>query len=200
MYNKLLLSIFLLITINNTLAQDEAFEGPTPDDEFALVAYFGGGMSFYSSTPGTPAFSDILINKKSPIGTLRVLWHPDHRLKVGIETGYTTFYSYSLAGSSSRGKVELNVIPLLLEFSMTVYRNFHVYAGGGTYLLRSHLEFLGEVNSNFFSNGWMLGAAYIYPLNDNLGLAGEIKWLNAAETRDASICLQAQFVWKFYKW
>ena len=200
MYAKLFFSFLFLVFFNYLFAQEEVFDGPAPNEEFALVAYFGGGMSFYSSTPGSPAVIDAVITRNLPIGTLRILWHPDHRLRVGIESGYTTFYSYDLSGTSGRGKLELNVIPMLLEFSMTVYKNFHVYGGAGTYLLISHLDFAGEVNSKFFSNGWMVGASYVQPINDRLGAAAEVKWLNAAETRDASICLQAQLVWKFYKW
>lgn len=199
MYVKIFL-LLILFAAANCFAQEQTFDGPTPNQEFALVAYFGGGISYYSATPGTPAYTDADYNQKSAIGTLRILWHPDHRLRLGIETGYTTFYSYSLIGNGQRGTVELNAIPMLIEFSMTAYRNFHVYGGAGTYLLISHLDFHGKVKSKFFSNGWMLGAAYVYPLNDLLGVAAEVKWLNAAETRDASICLQAQFVWKFYKW
>ena len=181
-------------------APAETFDGPSPKEEFALVAYIGGGIANYYSEPGSPAFADATVKINNPVTTLRILWHPDHRLRVGIETGFTTFYSYKLTANSNKGKLELNAIPLLLEFSMTIYKNFHLYAGAGTYLLRSHLEFAGEVNSKFFSNGWMLGAAYIYPLSDRIGIAAEAKWLNAAETRDASIGAQAQLVWKFYKW
>ena len=203
MHVKFSFILFIFLISADSFAQEteEAFDGPSTKKEFALVAYFGGGMNYYSATQGVPAFADIDVKKNAGIGTLRILWHPDHRLRVGIESGFTTFYSYKLSGvNSTTGSLKLNTIPLLLEFSMTVYKNFHFYGGAGTYLLTTRLEYLGEVKSHFFSNGWMLGIAYIYPLNDNLGIAGELKWLNAAETRDASFALQAQFVWRFYKW
>lgn len=203
MHAKYILLFLLIITFKFLSGQetDETFDGPSIKKEFALVAYFGGGITYYSAEPGVPVFGETDVNRNAPIGTLRVLWHPDHRLRVGIESGFTRFYSYTLSGiNNARGRLELKAIPLLLEFSMTVYKNFHFYGGAGTYLLQTHLEYLGEVRSNFFSNGWMVGAAYVHPLSENVGLAAELKWLNAAETRDASFALQAQFVWKFYKW
>lgn len=203
MHVKFFILSFLFLSLHSFAqdVQEEVFDGPSPKKEFAIVAYFGGGLSYYTARPGIPSHSNADVKRHAPIGTLRVLWHPDHRLRVGIESGYTTFYSYTLSGiNNTNGNLQLNAIPMLLEFSMTIYKNFHIYVGAGTYLLTTHLEYAGEVRSRFYSNGWMAGAAYIYPLNDNLGLAAELKWLNAAETRDAAFALQAQFVWKFYKW
>ena len=202
MYNKIIYLFSFLIPLISFSQEvpEEVFDGPSPKQEFALVAYAGFGLSHYYSEPGSPAFTDASVKLSNPIGTLRILWHPDHRLRVGIESGFTTFYSYELTGNGNRGLLEYSAIPLLLEFSMTIYKNFHVYGGAGTYLLRSHLNFLGEVDSKFFSNGWMLGAAYVYPVTDRVGVAAEAKWLNAAETRDATIAGQVQLVWKFYKW
>lgn len=46
----------------------------------------------------------------------------------------------------------------------------------------------------------MVAGSYVYPLNQSLGIAGELKWLDSIETEDANLVFQIQLVWKFFRW
>src|SRR5689334_4548368 len=64
--------------------------------EYALVAYVGGGFSYYATTIDTPDGSqNVQINRRGFPNSLRLMWHPDHRLRMGIESGWIEFYGYS---------------------------------------------------------------------------------------------------------
>lgn len=165
------------------------------------MLYTSGGMSFFASNIGAPDYLRPTVSRFNPVGTIRIMWHPDHLLKAGLETGYTGFYSYKLLDSAGKqGKISLGAIPVLLEWSMSLKNRLNIFAGSGIYLLKTKLDYAGTVNSNKLSVGWMAAASYIYPIGKETGIGTEIKWLYAAETSNGSICGQLQFVWRFLKW
>jgi hypothetical protein len=166
---------------------------------YSLVVDAGGGISFYTAAIGTPAGFHTSINRIHPIGSLRIMWHPDHLLQIGVETGLTDFYTYKVQDGRSGNLIE-NAVPLLLIFSVPVTRRIHVYAGSGVYLITSKLNYNGKVNSSDYSLGWMVSGSYEYPLTNTLGIAGGMEWLNAFVTQDASLTIQIHLRWKFYSW
>ncbi len=174
---------------------------PTGRGDYSLVAYIGGGMGYYASRNGAPAYLQPSVQRWNPVGTLRILWHPDHLLKAGLETGYVTFYQYDLKDSAGKtGKIALNATPILLEWSMSLKKHFNIFAGSGLYFLNTRLNYEGKVSSNKLSVGWMAAASYIIPLGTQTGLGTEVKWLYAAETSNGSVCAQLQLVWRFLRW
>lgn len=168
--------------------------------EYALVVYAGGGWSAYASTPGVPDFIESETTKGGISGSLRVMWHPDHLLRLGLETGMVPFYSYTIKDNNYTGEMHLSAIPIMLEWSMPVAKKFNVFLGYGIFILNSKLDYAGVTNSSTNSLGFTLAANYIHPLSDNLGIAGEVKWMNATETKNKVFNVQVQLVWKFYKW
>ena len=129
------------------------------------------------------------------------MWKPDHRLKAGFESGYVTFYSYKLTDADGKkGKISLNAIPVLLEFSVVIKKHFNLFAGPGVYILQTHLDYQGRTTSQKVSTGWMAAAAYTRPVTKGLSLGAEAKWLYAAETIRGSFALQVQAVWRFLQW
>lgn len=201
--NKYLLALLLpFLTVACFAQKEEGFTSrPTGRGHYSLVAYAGGGLSYYLSDEGAPGYLRPALQKQHPVGTLRILWHPDHLLKAGWETGYVTFYSYDFKDSANRsGKIALNAIPVLLEFSMSLKNRFNIFAGSGLYFLNSSLNYEGKVSSNKVSVGWMAAASYILPLGTQTGLGTEVKWLYAAEASKGSLCAQLQLVWRFLQW
>jgi hypothetical protein len=181
-------------------AQDKARTGDTEKNGlYSLNVFAGGGVSFYLTNPGTPYGLNSQVSVSHPIGTLRIMWYPDHLLRIGVETGITNFYSYKFQDSLS-GNVIVQSVPLILVFSMPVTKRINVYMGPGGYFITSKLNFEGHTNSGSFSLGWMVAGSYEYPLNDKLGIAGEVKLLDAFETKDASLSVQIQLHWKFMEW
>ena len=199
--NKLILAVVLQLVVFAAFGQQEFTSRPIGRGRYSLVAYAGGGMGYYLSSAGAPGYLTPTLHRWNPAGTLRILWHPDHLLKAGWETGYVTFYSYDLKDSASRsGKIALNAIPVLLEFSMSLKNRFNIFAGSGVYFLRTRLNYEGAVSSNKLSVGWMAAASYIQPLGKRTGLGTEVKWFYAAETSNGTLYGQLQLVWRFLEW
>ncbi|MBS1599465.1 MAG: hypothetical protein JST75_14665 [Bacteroidetes bacterium] len=168
--------------------------------EYALVLYMGGGVSFFTGDAGTPAGLKATKTLVSPIATFRIMWQPDHLLRVGLESGWTNFYSYSIEDNSVKGKVHVQSIPLLLVFSMPVFQRFNIYAGPGSYLVTSKLNYETRTTSTTLSLGWMAAVSFEYPLTSKLGIVSELKFLNSWETKDQSLSLQIHLRWKFLTW
>ena len=200
--NRTFLVFAMLMLCFTAYSQQDGFSSqPQRRGDYSLVAYVSGGAGYYSSYAGELEYLNPTINNLNPVTSLRLMWHPDNLLKLGIETGYMTFLSYSLTDSAgNRGKVNLEAIPVLLEWTMAVTKRFNVFVGSGVYFLNTKLDYLGKTSSKKLSIGWMGAASYIHPLSKNLGLGAELKWMDAAESRDGSICLQLQLVWRFLKW
>jgi hypothetical protein len=166
---------------------------------YSLNVFAGGGVSFYVADPGSPSGLKSQVSQTHAIGTLRVMWYPDHLLRIGLETGITDFYSYKIQDSVS-GSLVVQAVPLLLVFSMPITKHINVYLAPGGYFITSKLNYKGYTRSGTFSLGWMVAGSYEYPINDKLGVAGEVKLLDAFETKDASLSVQIQLRWKFMEW
>ncbi len=204
MFNSKYVLRFVLVTmmlpaLSNTYAQGDTVY--TGRGEYALVAYISGGMGYYTENAGTPLNVKAVTTKRGFVGSLRVLWHPDHLLRVGLETGHMTFYSYTFVDSTgNKGKTALTAIPMLLVASMPITARLNAFFGTGFYNVTSNLDYAGKTSSNKLSVGWMLAASYVHPISKDLGLGAELKWMDAAQTADASLVGQLQLVWKFKKW
>ena len=199
--NKSLLLVITALTvtsINKLFAQPNVKADTLVKRRQSLVLQVGGGISSYAAPINIrPIELPGSIKRISPAATVRVMWYPNYRLRVGIETGYMNFYSYSIKNGNTEGKVTLSAVPLLLVWSMQIVRRVNVYAGFGTYILSTHLNYKGEVKSKAWVLGSNIALSYTQPISKNLGIAGEAKWMNAFETKDYSLGLQVHLVWKF---
>lgn len=182
------------------VAQPASVPDSTQADTYALVLYAGGGLSFYPVEAGVPSHLDTRLTSLGPSACARLMWLPDHRLRVGFESGWTPIYSYSIEGPGPRGSVELVAVPLLLVWSMPITKRFSVFAGYGTYRITSKLDYLGTTRSSTFSLGYAAALSYVYPLSGTVGVDLEVKWYDAAETRHHLLSAQLQLVWKLHRW
>ena len=167
----------------------------------SFVVHLGGGISRYSAAINTRSIGlPGSIIRNSGAATFRFMWYPDHRLKLGFETGYMNFYSYDVKNGNISGKLNLRAIPLLMIWSMPIINRVNIYAGFGSYILTTHLSYNGVVNSRAVVLGSNIALSYTQPITPRLGIAAEAKWMNAFESRDAALSLQVQVVWKFLQW
>lgn len=203
--NKTIFSIYIAILIlacNNLLAQIS--DKPSPPGiarKHSLVLYIGGGYSSYISPlnfKGTGVETDIV--KTGPAATIRVLWQPQYRLRVGVESGFCNFYSYKLVNGNKKGKVSISAIPVMVVWSMSIVKKLEIFAGIGTYLLSSKLDYEGKVNSKLNSLGTSVALAYKIPLSKTTAIAVEAKWMNAFQTKDDVVSAEARVIWKFFQW
>jgi hypothetical protein len=195
---RVLLLALLLLALGRSSAQTDATSPPR--GPYALVAYGGLGASLYARDPDLPGFLDAQVSPWGFMGTARLMWHPDHLLRIGIESGRSRFFGYRFGDASEAGEVDVHAVPLLLVWSMPVTPRGNVFLGYGYYRITSELSYLGSVSSSTWSMGWMAAANYVHPINDRLGLGAELKWMNASEARNSVFGAQAVLQWRAFTW
>jgi hypothetical protein len=169
------------------------------DSIYRLVLTVGGGGSLYTGEQGPPSWMSAEKSKFGPAMTFRVMWRPDHLLSVGLESGWTKFHSYETSGDVA-GKVYVSQIPLYTVFSMRFWDALNVFGGYGYSIVNSNLEYAGTVNNTTWSMGWLTACSYERSVSKTLGVAAELKYINAIESHDAAVTLQIQLVWSFLEW
>jgi hypothetical protein len=198
----LLLSLLLLFASIKSFSQNDEVTSETGrNKKYSFILYLSGGAGYFPSNGGAPGFLKPKLARINPVTTARIMWKPDHRLKAGFESGYMTFYSYELTDANgNKGRISLDAIPLLLEFSVSVKKHFNLFAGPGFYILKTNLNYAGKTESTKINPGWMAAAAYTEPLTKDISIGAEAKWLYASETIRGSFGLQLQFTWRFFRW
>lgn len=178
---------------------------------YNLVVTAGGGLSYYALPLGLPpTLEQARIDRFSAPASLRIMWHPDHRLRIGLETGWITMYQYrgQIGGESAR--VRVVDVPALIVFSMplawlsgterSLARRLALTAGTGAYFNRSQLSYLGSANATAVSLGWMLAGSYSYPIGRRWRLAAEAKWYDAVAVDNAVFVAELQVSWRAFAW
>lgn len=198
---SLVLCCIFLAETQNCFAQAQQETRKKVRRKHSFVLHLGGGFSRYSAAINTRSIGlPGSIIRNSGAATFRFMWYPDHRLKLGFETGFMNFYSYDVKNGTTNGKLSLRAIPLLMVWSMPIINRVNIYAGFGSYILTTHLSYNGVVNSRAVVLGSNIALSYTQPVTPRFGIAAELKWMNAFESRDAAISLQVQLVWKFLQW
>ncbi|HTL10086.1 MAG TPA: hypothetical protein VL307_17550 [Chitinophagaceae bacterium] len=169
--------------------------------QYAFVIYGGGGISSYVGPIGAPGLgAPSSVQRNHAAGTFRIMWHPDHLLRVGIETGYITFYDYAVQNGATKGRVQLSGIPVLLVWSMALSKRFNVFAGVGSYFMATDLTYKDKVRSSTLALGINASVNYVQPISPKLGIAAELKWSDVTQTKDYAMSAQLMLVWKFLEW
>ena len=189
----------------------DSTDADTRRGPYNLVVTAGGGLSYYSTHLGIPdALENTRLSRFGVPASIRVMWHPDHRLRLGLETGWTTMYSYrgQIAGDPAR--VYVSMVPVLAVFSMplawlsgtdrSLTRRLSLTAGTGFYLNYSRLDYLGTVLAQTTSLGWMAAGSYTYPVSRRLRVSGELKWYDAVAVENAAFTAELQVVWRAFSW
>lgn len=178
---------------------------------YKVVVTAGGGLSYYSTHLQVPAaIEQTRVSRFGVPASLRVMWHPDRRLRVGLETGWTTMYSYRGQVANERTHVYVSVVPALVVFSMplawlkgrqrSIARRMAITAGTGFYLNYSRLDYAGTVTSKTNSLGWMAAGSYAHPISKRLQIAGELKWYDAVAAENSAFIAEVQLVWRAFSW
>lgn len=205
--------VYLLVTRSTVNGQPVQMPDSiaTQRGPYTIVVTAGGGLSYYSTHLGVPdAIEQKHLSRFGVPGSLRVMWYPDHRLRVGLETGWTTMYSYRGQVANDPVRVYMSAVPVLLVFSMplawlkgtdrTLTRRLAVTAGTGAYLNYTRLNYAGTVTTNTTSLGWMAAASYTYPIGRRFRVAGELKWFDAVAAENAAFTAELQLVWRAFSW
>jgi hypothetical protein len=197
---RIFLTLFVVLSTLVTKAGTADSTAQKDPRDYSLIVYAGGGLSLYRGTSGVSEVVTTKLTKTGLGGTVRVMWHPDHLLRLGLETGRIPFYNYTIDDGVNKGSMSVSAVPLLISWSMPIRKKFNVFVEYGLFLLNSRLDYQGISNSSSNSIGYAVAVNYVHPLSDKLGLAGEIKWMRATETNDEVLNAQVLVVWRFFSW
>ncbi len=177
----------------------------TKDTLYYLTIDVGAGYSRYITTLD---IENLDINGYA--GTARIMWHPEHLLSLGIETGYQ--YLYRLGGQLklteagiSDIRASMISIPIMAIFSMKIFpehlSNLELNSGIGVFLLYNRgYAFGASIKNSQISIGYSAAATYLHPLSDVILVGAEIKYSNISKIQDSAILFQLVFSYRFLDW
>jgi len=174
----------------------------TSDTLYSLTIEAGAGYSHYITT-----LDYNNLNRNGFSGMVRIMWHPEHLLSLGIETGYN--YLYSLKSSviipefgTSEVKASMVSVPVLGIFAMKIFPqslpNFELKFSSGIFILNNNGNAFGEeISSSQLSIGYMSAVTYLHPLNEKLSIGGELKYSYISKIQDSNFSAQVIFSYRF---
>jgi len=119
--------------------------------------------------------------------SLRFLWEPEHRLSLGLETGYYRIFSVkSDSTNEMAGEAKLYALPLLLVVRMRIVDHFYLSVAPGMALLFSKVDAAGNKSSSMILSAanFEATASYIYPLGKRFSVGGELRFFSIGKTND----------------
>lgn len=133
------------------------------------------------------------------IGTsIRLMWEPEHRLSLGVETGYYKLYTVKL--NPGDGNVSLSIVPVLANIRMRIVKNVYLTAGTGVVMMKSKVNSTpaesGESTVISYSNVQVSGL-YLYHLTQQFAVGGEVKFMWLDKTDDFMHSVQAVISYRF---
>ena len=178
---------------------------------YTIVATAGSGLSYYATHVLIPdALEQSHLSRFGVPASFRLMWYPDHRLRIGLESGWIPMYSYRGQIIGEPARVNISVIPVLVVFSMplawisgterSIARRMAVTVGSGYYLNQSRLRYGGDVIGSKNSLGWMAASSYTQPIGRRFRVAGELKWYDAVSAENAAFTAEVQLVWRAFSW
>lgn len=131
--------------------------------------------------------------------SFKFMWEPEHRLSLGIETGYYRIYEVQLIEGNAINMASLSVTPILFCVQMRVFKHFFLSTATGVSIHHSLVNALGNQSESktwAFSN-LQLSAGYVYPITKQLGVGLQLKLLSENKTEDLITSLQAVVRYQF---
>jgi len=131
--------------------------------------------------------------------SLKFFWEPEHRLSLGLESGF--YKLYQVKGKTSNdieGQASMSAIPLLLTVRMRIVDYFYLSIGAGLAIMFNKVSGIDQqINSNILSlSNYQFSGSYIYPLSKHWGIGGEFKVFNFGKAADWMYSLQATCAFK----
>lgn len=179
-----LLFVSLVISLN--------LNAQNSDTTYKVNAVIGLGYSYFISS--LTEFDGY--NPHSYNATLKIMWQPEHLLRVGLESGFLSLYTVNQNEFNSEyGKtnidLSLSAIPIILLFTMEFFEDFEISSGVGVYFLFNNIDSHdNKVSNSVFSNGYYSSLAYYYPLSKDFKIGGELKYYYISKIEDADISMQ----------
>ena len=126
--------------------------------------------------------------------SLKFFWEPEHRLSLGLETGYyKLFMAKGQLTDNTTGQVDRSVIPILFLIRMRIIENVHLGVGTGLALITNKTVGGQQkvITKTLSLSNFEISGAYIYPLSKHWLLGGEVKLFHFGNTEDNIYSIQA---------
>lgn len=115
---------------------------------------------------------------------LRVMWEPEHRLSIGLKTGYYRIYTVNFTGVNS-GKFTLTAIPIQPFITMQLFKGFYAFYGMGPSLYFNKItSSAGELlNDSFLSLADIsTGIGYLRRLKNKVSFGAEAEYFHSSKS------------------
>ena len=174
---------------------------PIQAQTYQVNSYIGLGYSRFISDMNLDG-----LNKNGYSGTLRIMWKPEHLLRIGIETGYYRLYSFEQKNidtefGTTDAQSALDAIPVFINVTMQIIRPLEIFAAvGPTFLSTSFESFGSKSESSQVSTSYIVGGTYLHDLSEKFKLGGELKYYRINKIEDGTITLQILLVYNIIDW
>ncbi len=181
--------IISVFTIGMLLTPSKA----APNDSLyhlTLTGGFGYGH-FFNKFVNVP---DDNISNNLPAFVGRIMWEPNHLLKLGLESGYYYLYNaYDIPASIGNDKLssKMTLVPIFLHVSMNIFDNFYASISSGYSFMRYKVESdegLSEGTVVSLSN-FVTSLSYLYPLSKDWRLGADFRYMYIGETENGYLNL-----------
>ena len=173
---KAFLLVLVIVGFQNAVAQEK--KGTQK------VIYLSVGPNYYLNNFDEP-LRELVDQAHYSIGA-RFMWEGEHRLALGIKSGFYWIYSVEGTGSNN-AKINLTGIPIEPCISMRFFDDFHVTYGIGPTLLFNNISSdQGELFSDsFLSTADMsLSAGYAKKINEKHSFGVELEYFRSSKAQD----------------
>ncbi len=162
-----------------------------PADNYAFTVEAMGGITFNTK-------EDNFKSKKFHLSpSFRLMWKPDHRLNIGIESTYMTVQNIDFTKNKNKISAKMEAVPVFLLFNMNVLY-LDLTAGIGVSYMSSTIEVQNEesraTNWHYCFN---FGLGYTLIITDNFGVGLEGKIFTLTKTDDRIASLYLKLVYNF---
>jgi hypothetical protein len=199
-YNYRLFATFCLFAVTISLLAQKN------EDVRSLKLTIGGGIGHYFNTFTNVLDKDVRNNRPAFSGKL--VWQPEHRLRIGVESGYYFIYSTTRIQSDNKTELltsSLKVIPLFLCLSMKTAKHLELnFATGWSdliYTVNINKSKKNKVTGHTYSmSNFTAGFTYFIPLGKKMDLGAECKYLYIGKTADNHISVLLNISYKIVHW
>ena len=159
----------------------------TNDSLYHLTLTGGFGYGHFFNKFVDVADENISNNLPAFLG--RIMWEPNHLLKLGLESGYYYLFKVhdvpALIGND-RFTSGMSLIPIFLHVSMNIYDNFFASLSSGYTFMRYKVESdEGTSTGSVISlSNFALSLSYHYPMSKDWLLGGDFRYMYIGETED----------------
>ena len=197
---------FQLVLLILLLSSSLVSSGADQEKSRSVKLVLGGGLGHFFNTFTNVLDEDVVNNRPSFCGKL--LWQPEYRLSLGVESGYYFIYSTTRIQTSIGSEKltsRLKTVPIFLSLSMKVVKNLDLNFGTGwaamIYTLNAAKSKSEKVIGTSYSmSNYTAGFTYSYPLGKKIRLGTEFKYLYLRKADISHVSLLVNITYKVFSW